>query len=413
MSQDAAGSGAPGDPGGSARAPNRSSSETRSSALAGPVALFFAAKGGGVQRGRVTIANALAARGVQVICVMPEAEGPFLERLSKEVALVGLGTRAPVLLVLRLARWLRQARPVAMIASQQHAIVAALWARRLAGVEVAIAAIQHNTLSELCQQSRRRAIRWLLPRAARRFFRWADQLCAVSRGVAEDLARVTGIPIHDIKVVYNPTVTPELIAQAGQPSGHPWLDAKDRPVVLGVGSLIPLKDFGTLIRAFGRVRGARPARLIILGEGPERQKLETLVGELGVAADVALPGFHPNPYAFMARADVFAVSSRVEGMPNAIIEALACGCPVVSTDCPSGPAEILENGRFGRLVPMGDEAVLADAIAAALDAPVDRDELRRRAADFSVERATERYLQLLAPARRRTPQAAAIVRAQS
>jgi glycosyltransferase involved in cell wall biosynthesis len=360
--------------------------------------LFFAATGGGVQRGRVTIANALAARGVKVACVLPEARGPFIERLSPQVELVDLGTRRPLALVLALARWLRRARPAALIASQHHAILAALWARRLAGVEVPLTAIQHNTLSELCRQSRRRTVRWLLPRAARLSFRWADRICAVSHGVARDLAEVTGIPERDIRVLYNPTVTPELIAQAQLPSGHPWLDAKDRPVLLGAGNLSPIKDFATLIRAFARVRRAQRARLMILGEGHERPRLEGLARDLGVAADVVLPGFRSNPYAFMARADLFALSSRVEGMPNAIIEALACGCPVVSTDCPSGPAEILENGRYGALVPSGDDAALARAMAASLRTPPDRAALRARAADFSVERAVEAYLQLLAPA---------------
>lgn len=372
-------------------------------ARVGPVALFFAAKGGGVQRGRVTIANALAARGLQVACVLPEATGPFLERLAPDVALVDLGTRRPLALVLRLARWLRRARPAALIVSQQHAIVAALLARRLSGVAVPVTAIQHNTLSELCRQSRRHSVRWLLPRAARLLFPWADRICAVSHGVAADLAKVTGVPASAIRVLYNPTVTPELVAQARLPSGHPWLDAKDRPVVLGVGTLSGIKDFATLLRAFARLRRTRPARLLILGEGEERSRLEDLARELEFAADVELPGFAPNPYAFMARADLLAVSSRVEGMPNTIIEALACGCPVVSTDCPSGPAEILQGGRYGALVPPGDDAALAEAMIAALEAAPDRDALRARAADFSVERAVEGYLELLAPqARART-----------
>jgi glycosyltransferase involved in cell wall biosynthesis len=362
----------------------------------GLVALFFAAKGGGVQRVSVTIANALAARGVEVACVLPEATGPFLERLSPETTLVDLGTRRPLRLVLRLARWLRKAKPAAIIAAQQHAIVAALLARRLAGIHVRVTVVQHNTLSELCRQSRRPAVRWLLPSVARLLFRQADQVCAVSEGVARDLAAVTGIPLRDIQVVHNPAMTPEIAEQAERASGHAWLDAKERPVILGVGTLIPHKDFATLIRAFARVRRTQPARLVILGEGGERPRLERLARELEVGADVDLPGFQLNPYAFMARADVFVVSSRVEGMPVAIIEALACGCPVVSTDCPSGPAEILQNGRHGRLVPVGDEAALAEAIAATLRAAPDREHLRRRAADFSVERATDRYLQLLA-----------------
>ena len=362
----------------------------------GPVALFFAAKSGGVQRVSVTIANALTGRGIEVACVLPEAKGPFLERLSPATRLVDLGTRRPLRLVLRLARWLRQAKPAAIIAAQQHAIVAALLARRLAGVDVRVTIVQHNTLSELCRQSRRRAVRWLLPTAARLLFRQADQVCAVSEGVARDLAAVTGIPVRDIQVVHNPAMTPEIASEAERASGHAWLDAKDRPVVLGVGTLLPHKDFAILIRAFARVRRTQPARLVILGEGDQRPRLERLARELEIAADVDLPGFQLNPYAFMARADVFVVSSRVEGMPVAIIEALACGCPVVSTDCPSGPAEILQGGHYGRLVPVGDEAALAVAIAATLWAAPDPERLRRRAADFSVERATDRYLQLLA-----------------
>jgi glycosyltransferase involved in cell wall biosynthesis len=358
--------------------------------------LFFAAKGGGVQRVSVTIANALAARGIEVACVLPQATGPFLERLSPETRLVDLGTRRPLRLVVSFARWLRKAKPAAIIAAQQHAIVAALLARRLAGIDVRLTVVQHNTLSELCRQSRRPAVRWLLPSVARLLFRQADQVCAVSEGVARDLAAVTGIPLRDIQVVHNPAMTPEIARQAERASGHAWLDAKDRPVILGVGTLIPHKDFATLIRAFARVRRAQPARLVVLGEGDQRAHLERLARELEVATDFDLPGFQLNPYAFMARADVFVVSSRVEGMPLAIIEALACGCPVVSTDCPSGPAEILQNGEYGRLVPVGDEAALAEAIAATLRAVPDPEHLRRRAADFSVERATDRYLQLLA-----------------
>jgi glycosyltransferase involved in cell wall biosynthesis len=230
----------------------------------GPVALFFAAKGGGVQRGRVTIANALAARGIEVACVLPEAEGPFLERLAPAVTLVDLKTRRPLALVRRLARYLRERRPAAVIASQQHAIVAAVLARRLARSDTLLAAIQHNTLSELCRQSRRPSVRWLLPLAARALFRGADRVCAVSEGVARDLAAITGIPARDIRIVHNPTVTPEIAGQALLDSGHRWLDAKDRPVVVGAGNLIPLKDFATLIRAFardpGRGRGTRKPR---------------------------------------------------------------------------------------------------------------------------------------------------------
>lgn len=360
------------------------------------VAIFFAAKGGGVQKGQVFLANALAARGLDVTCVVPEAEGPFLEHLSPDLHVVELGTRHPIPLVRRFARYLQQHRPAAVLASQQHIILAAVWARRLAGVATFLIITQHNTLSELCRASRRPTMRYLMPIMAQLFFRRADLVCAISHGVADDLAAVTGIPASDIRVIYEPTVAPDLPARAALASGHPWLDAKDRPVVIGVGNLIPIKDFTTLVRAFARLRETRPAHLVILGEGPERRKLEQLAARLGIAADVDLPGFTANPYAFMARADVFALSSRVEGLSIALIEALACGCPAVSTDCPHGPAEVLDHGRYGRLVPVGDDAALAAAIEATLRAPPDPAALRQRAAAFSVEQATDEYLQLLA-----------------
>jgi glycosyltransferase involved in cell wall biosynthesis len=372
------------------------SSQINEGTSRGGVVLFFAAKGGGVQKGRVTLANALAERGTDITCVVPQAQGPFLEQLSSDVRVVELGTRHAIPLVRRFARYLQQHRPAAVLASQQHTILAAIWARHLARVETCLIITQHNTLSELCRQSRRPTVRYLLPRIAARFFRHADRVCAVSHGVAEDVAAMTGIPLTDIRVIYDPTVTPQLAAQAALPSGHPWLDGKDRPVVLGAGNLIQIKDFATLIRAFARLRAVHPARLVILGEGPERRHLEQLARQLGVAAEVDLPGFSLNPYAFMARADVFALASRVEGLSNSIIEALACGCPVVSTDCPNGPAEVLQHGRYGRLVPVGDDAALADAISATLRAPPDPAALRHRAANFSVERATDDYLQLLA-----------------
>lgn len=359
------------------------------------VALFFAATGGGVQKGRVNLANALAERGFDVACVLPQVQGPFLARLSPKVRLIDLGSRSPLLLVWRLARYLRAHRPATVIASQQHTILAALWARPLAGVPLRLVITQHNTLSELCRQSRRPTVRWLLPLMARLFYRSADQVCAVSQGVAKDLARITGIAESNIRIVHNPVVTSRLAAEAAASSGHVWLDEKDRPVVLGVGNLIRIKDFATLIRAFARVREMLPARLVILGEGDQRPHLERLAREVGVTADIDLPGFRPNPCAFMARADVFVLASRVEGLSNAIVEALACGCPVVSTDCPHGPAEVLQHGDYGRLVPVGDEVGLANAIMVTLREPPNCERLRQRAADFSVDRAVERYLDFL------------------
>ena len=198
-------------------------------------------------------------------------------------------------------------------------------------------------------------------------------------------------------------VTAALEAAAREPVAHAWLRPGEPPVVLGVGKLSPQKGFDVLLRAFARVRAERPARLVILGEGPQRRALERLARELGIADDVSLPGFVANPFAWMARCAVFALSSRWEGLPSVLIEALACGCAVVSTDCPSGPAEILDGGAFGPLCPVGDAAALAGAILRVLEAPTAPARLRARAATFSVDAAADRYLEVLLDVCRAAP----------
>ena len=189
----------------------------------------------------------------------------------------------------------------------------------------------------------------------------ADAIVAVSNGVADDLANVVGLPRECVTTIYNPTVHPQLLALAQARLEHPWFAAGAPPVVLGVGRLGKSKDFPTLIKAFARLRTERPARLLILGGTDKvskwdesRDQLMALAAELGVVDDVSLPGFVANPFAYMTRAAVFVLSSQYEGFPNVLVEALACGCPVVSTDCPSGPSEILDKGKYGRLVPCRD-----------------------------------------------------------
>ena len=196
-------------------------------------------------------------------------------------------------------------------------------------------------------------------------------------------------------MIYNPVVSDALRARARQPTGHRWLPGDGIPVIVGMGRLTRQKDFATLIRAFARVRQGLPARLIVLGEGEDRDDLEALCRSLGVAADVDLPGFVANPYAILARARLFVLSSRWEGLPGALIEALACGARVVATDCPSGPREILDDGRYGQLVPVEDEAALADAMRAALDGSFVAADPGAWLARFDAEANTDRYLELL------------------
>jgi glycosyltransferase involved in cell wall biosynthesis len=225
----------------------------------------------------------------------------------------------------------------------------------------------------------------------------AERIVTVSRGVADDLATCTGLPRVTIGTIYNPILTTEIAEKAQAPISHTWLPPTAIPVILGVGRLVPQKDFPTLLKAFAHVHRKQPARLLILGEGRERAKLEALASELGIAEKVLLPGFEPNPYAFMSQASVFVLSSAWEGLPNALIEALACGCPVVSTNCPSGPQEILGNGAFGPLVPVGEDRALAEAILHTLEQPPNSDRLRSRAAEFDIQTIAQQYLQALLP----------------
>jgi len=218
---------------------------------------------------------------------------------------------------------------------------------------------------------------------------------AVSNQVADDLTKTVGLDRQSVTTIYNPVVDDDLRASAAEELENAWFGPGAAPVILGVGRLTEQKDFATLIRAFAGVRAQREARLVILGEGRLREDLEELASKLGIQQDVALPGFVKNPFQYMARASVLVLSSEYEGLPGVLIQAMACGCPVVSTDCPGGSAEILADGKYGALVGVGDADAMTAAVLAELDNPADRNTLLRRAEDFSVEQAGTNYLALL------------------
>ncbi|WP_207477673.1 glycosyltransferase [Arenibaculum pallidiluteum] len=354
--------------------------------------------GGGAERVMLLLAGAIARRGVDVDLVLIRREGAYLEQVPPGVRVHELGTRRMSKSVGALARYLRAERPEAVLTALVHVNVGALLAAMLAG-RTRVIVTEHNQISRNYA-----ALRSPLLRAAYRLvpqlYRRAARIVAVSSGVADDLHRFSGLDRRRIDVVHNPIVAADLPARAAEPVSHPWLRPGQPPVVMAVGRLNPQKDFETLIRAFAALRARRAARLIILGEGDERAALQRLAGELGVANEVDMPGFVDNPYAHMAKASLFVLSSRFEGLPTVLVEAMACGTPVVATDCPSGPREILEDGALGGLVPVGDADALALAMEQALDAPVTAERLKARASDFAVERAVDRYLELvLEPAR--------------
>lgn len=348
--------------------------------------------GGGAERVMLLLAAAFADLGHDVDLVVTRAAGPYLAEVADNVRVVDLHSSRILTSLPALVKYLRAEHPQAMLSALSETNCVAAWARRLSGVRMRLTLSEHNTISHFAPNAGTFSGR-LLPAAMRLSYPKADAIVAVSEGVAGDLATTIGIRRRDITVIYNPIDLSRVRALADVPLSHEWFRSGAVPVVLAVGRLDDAKDYPTLISAYGIIRRQRHVRLMILGEGRRRHELEELVRATGFGEDVALPGFVANPYTYMRNSSVFALCSRWEGLPLVLAEALACGTPVVSTDCPHGPAEILENGRWGRLVPIASPAPLANAIIAAL-----RDERGRgeqRAAAFSAERAISEYYDLV------------------
>lgn len=343
----------------------------------------------------VTLANAFADRGYAVDLVLAAVKGPYLKSVSPTVRIVDLKAGRVIRALLPLTYYLRRDRPTAMLAAMTHSNVVAIFARMLSGVSTRLVISERSTISVDISQAQgwaARIIYALVPKLYRR----VDCIIAVSQASGADLVSYANLPASSVKVIYNPFELEHIQKCAAETIAHPWFAPDQPPVVLGIGRLTAQKDFSNLIRAFARLRGeGRLLRLLILGEGELRSPLERLVGECGLTADdVQMPGFLTNPFSYLARCAVFVLSSRYEGLPGVLIEAMACGAPVISTDCPSGPREILEGGSWGELVPVGDVGALAAAIACTLDATHYPDVAKRSTA-FTLVTAVENYLAAL------------------
>ena len=280
------------------------------------------------------------------------------------------------------AAYIDQERPDCIIPSLLVPKYATLLARSFSRFKPVVIPILHSVPMNRSQKTRK-LYSIILPTA--------DQIVGVSNGVVDEFVSELRIPRERMSAVYNPVYSKEIAELAAATPEHPWLSDGDRPIILSAGRLTEIKDFATLLRAFHQVLQARDVRLIVLGEGSLRQQLEDFALRLRINANVSFPGWVANPYAFMSRASVFVLSSKGEGLPTVLIEALACGCPCVSTNCPSGPREILDDGRIGSLVPVGNASALALAIERTLDSRVDRAMLMARAADFSVDASVDSY----------------------
>lgn len=363
--------------------------------------------GGGAEPMIVRLANAFAGRGYPVDLVALRAEGPNLAAVAPEVRVVDLDVTWWPVSPLAIRGYLRRARPGLLISALFHANVFALAARLLLPfTKTRFVVTERNMLSVHVRYSKRKT-RGFFFLAARLLYPFADKVVGVSKGVAEDIRRIARLPGHKVTWIYNPTATPEALAYAAagpsaardgagdeprdEPGADPWLEAARRPIIVNVGRLEPQKDQSSLLRAFAKLPEARRGSLLILGQGSLRGELERLSRELGIDRQVRFAGYVEDPLRYLRRADLYVLSSLYEGFPNALVEALLCGLPIVSTDCPSGPDEILGADEFGTLVPRSDPDALAEAILRTLARPPDPARQRARALAFTVERSADRY----------------------
>lgn len=381
-------------------------------------------RGGGAEKAVCNLLDEMVKRGqddrgkvdqrcqaAQFELVLVNATGVYMASLPPEVRIVDLKKKRTLFALPELVRYLRKNNPSVLIAHLSHANIVALLAKKIAGVKTAVIVVEHVLHERVSFPGKD----WFLERAIKKLYPGAAARVAVSEAAARDLAGRLGLAEQKVSAIYNPVVNETLLKRSKQPAAHPWLDKKEMPVFLAVGRLEREKDFAELLEAFALMRKTVAARLILLGEGSLRKTLEEQVERLGIEKEVDMPGFVQNPYAFMASSDVFVLSSRTEGLSNVLIEAMACGCPVIATDCPGGPREILQDGKFGILVPVGDAGAMARAMESELQGAkekqqaasgelngkeaAEKEERIGRAAFFSAERSADGYLNLIAEIR--------------
>ena len=371
---------------------------------------------GGIERVVLNLLGPLAMRqDIQLDLVVAQAKGPYLEQVPSGVRVIDLETRIEnrtrslVKAVPAIADYLRRESPDVLLAHLPIVNVLASVAKTLTRSPVQLILVEHTLpFNRLVQVEAATApntkssthnnpdlLTTLLPLMMRGWYPRAHALVTVSQGMAEELETTLSMKSGSVQVIYNPVVDDSLLQQSCSTPNHPWLHAEQPPVFLAVGRLTAQKDYVTLIHAFAKFRQKKSAKLLILGEGDSRSALESLIHSLDLTVDVSLPGVTHNPYAYMSRASALVLSSKWEGLPTVLIEAMACGCQVVSTTCPHGPSEILDEGKYGWLVPVEDPSSLASAMKAALHSPLDPEQLKRRANDFGLTQAVANYLSIM------------------
>ena len=392
----------------------------------------------GAEQVSANVARGLASAGHQIDFLVEEMDGWLIDALSQHKNITVINIRAfsnngatnrlfqamaifrSLFLVRKFAKkpgtgWLRQlfrfigkenppiygihkyiatSKPDAVLSFLNYPNIALLMSSLFGKADTRYVVNVRNHISTSAAQSTSKWVR-SVPNLMRLFFPLADKIIAPSSGVSDDIIKLLGLTEGSVAVIHNPVYRSEIIEQSLIPVEHVWFVEQDIPIIVAAGKLKPQKDFKTLLKAFALLRQETIARLIIMGEGVERPELEKIIIDLGIANDVDMPGYIENPYPYFKNASVFVLSSAWEGLPNVLIEAMACGCPVVATECPSGPDEILDNGRIGHLVAVGDAASLAQAIEQSITSPSPKEIFIERAKEYSFENSIDGYKAVL------------------
>lgn len=350
--------------------------------------------GGGAEKVFLAICDSLVTEGYLVDLVVMNAIGDYLNDIPSKIRLVDLKCPKLWSSLPAFMSYLRKEQPDSILSAISLANGIAGWALRFSGIKSRLILTEHNPKSLTFGYVNAVYYRFV-PYLIRPSYGFADEIIAVSEGVAKRVRSLSQVDASHVHVVYNPIYTPSIKVKAAESVAHAWFSDREIPIILSAGRLVSVKDYPSLIRAFDLVRRERAARLMILGQGEKLGELLHLVDNLGLRDLVTFPGFVRNPYAYMAKASVFVLSSEHEGFGNVLVEAMACGTPVISTDCPSGPHEILAGGHYGPLVTVGDVFALAEGIISLLDNPTTPEKLIKRAKFFSHEVAAKRYIELL------------------
>lgn len=349
--------------------------------------------GGGAERIMQILANEFFEKGCDVDLLLCDNSGPYIQLIKSGVNIVDLKAKRVLLSILPLTRYLKTQKPDIVLSALTHANAVALIALKLSGVKSRVIISERNSFRIYLTNSEK-IFSFFLRLIMRIVYPWSYAITAVSEGVSDELRILLPKQRKKIKTIYNPVITSDYIDLMNEPLDHPWLSEKTVPCIISAGRLEKVKDYSTLISAFSEVIKKRKVRLIILGDGSERNRLWQQVSELGLEKSVDLLGFVKNPLAYFKKADLFVLSSRSEGLPGVLIQAMACDLPIVSTDCISGPSEILENGKYGRLVPVGDVDAMAKAMYDSLNENSHPD-VKIRAMDFTISNSVDKYLEIM------------------